>query len=65
MYTPTPVPGWLMGTGGAGDEGEEGGGCTHRANSTVKFLKMKVALEPQPTAGMLGLWAADSGQLTA
>ena len=60
-----------MGSGGAGGEGEEvgegeeGGGCTHRTNSTAKCLKMEMALELQPTAGMLGLWAEDSGQLIA
>lgn len=55
----------LTGSGGAGGEGEEGGGCTHRTNSTAKFLKMEMAFEPQPTAGMLGLWAEDSGELIA
>ena len=54
-----------MGSGGAGGEGEEGGGCTHRTNSTAKCLKMEMALEQLPTAGMLGLWAEDSGQLIA
>lgn len=54
-----PVPGWLVGSGGAGVKQkkwvkERKGVGAHRTNSTAKCLKMEMALEPQAHSRHVG-----------